>query len=207
MNIYIVRHGETAFNTGEQRFRGQVEIPLSDHGLRQADAVGKELSNVTFDVIYYSRISRAKQTAEGIRRQQDNTRFEEEPLLIDISWGDWEGKTAKEALVTDESIELWKNNPYELIPPNGETFYQALDRIHRLFKRLQTQPEKNVCLVTHGAIINLIFCYLYHSHPSHFWEYYVNTCSYSMVKYRPDGSFRLGVINYDRHITELAQET
>ena len=40
---------------------------------------------------------RAKQTAEAIA-EKHSTKVElvEEPLIIDISWGDWEGKTYKE---------------------------------------------------------------------------------------------------------------
>ena len=41
--ILLVRHGQTAWNR-EERFRGQVDLPLDDLGLRQADLVGRRIA-------------------------------------------------------------------------------------------------------------------------------------------------------------------
>jgi probable phosphoglycerate mutase len=60
--LCIVRHGETAWNA-EHRVQGQLDIPLNDLGLRQAQAVGRVLGAERFDVIYSSDLSRALQTA------------------------------------------------------------------------------------------------------------------------------------------------
>ena len=98
MEIYIVRHGETAYNLGEERVRGRVDVPLSEIGLKHADEVGNALSEIPVEIIYYSKLSRAKETAEGIKRYQENTEFMEEPLLFDISFGDWEGNSKKSPL-------------------------------------------------------------------------------------------------------------
>ena len=61
--LCIVRHGETAWNA-EHRVQGQLDIPLNEIGLRQAQAVGKVLGTERFDVIYSSDLSRALQTAQ-----------------------------------------------------------------------------------------------------------------------------------------------
>jgi probable phosphoglycerate mutase len=61
--LCIVRHGETAWNA-EHRVQGQLDIPLNETGLRQAQAVGKVLGAERFDVIYSSDLSRAMQTAQ-----------------------------------------------------------------------------------------------------------------------------------------------
>jgi probable phosphoglycerate mutase len=60
--LCIVRHGETAWNA-EHRVQGQLDIPLNDLGLRQAEAVGKLLAAERFDVIYASDLTRTRQTA------------------------------------------------------------------------------------------------------------------------------------------------
>ena len=166
MNIYIVRHGETAFNVGEIRVRGRNDVPLSDLGLLHTEETGKALADIPLENIFYSRLSRAKVTAEKIKKYQEESEFIEEPFLLDISFGDWEGKTLKEAY-SKETHEQWFTNPHDVLIPNGETFYQVLDRLHRLFLRLREQDYENVVLVTHGAVINLIFVYLKEPHPSH----------------------------------------
>ena len=60
--LCIVRHGETAWNA-EHRVQGQLDIPLNDIGLKQADAVGRALQAERFDAIYSSDLIRARQTA------------------------------------------------------------------------------------------------------------------------------------------------
>ena len=61
--LCIVRHGETAWNA-EHRVQGQLDIPLNEIGLRQAQAVGRVLGAERFDAIYSSDLSRAMQTAQ-----------------------------------------------------------------------------------------------------------------------------------------------
>ena len=63
--LCIVRHGETAWNA-EHRVQGQLDIPLNNIGLRQAQAVGRALKDERFDAIYSSDLVRARQTAAPI---------------------------------------------------------------------------------------------------------------------------------------------
>jgi len=200
MNIYIIRHGETDFNIGDVRFRGRYDVPLSDLGLKHAEEAGKQLSSVLLEKIYYSKLSRAKDTATKIKEHQSTADLIEEPFLIDISFGDWEGKPPTEVF-TPEEQEKWFSMPHDFVIPGGETFYQVLDRLHRLFKRLRSQNEKNVALVTHGAVINLIFVYLTGTHPSHYWNFYVKPCSISNIKLRKDGRVSIIVFNDVNHLS------
>jgi probable phosphoglycerate mutase len=201
MNIYIIRHGETAFNVGDIRIRGRKDVPLSELGVKHADEVGKTLSEIPIDVIYYSKLSRAANTAKAIKRYQKDAKILAEPFLMDISFGDWEGKKGDEIFV-GELKERWFNNPHDVLIPNGETFYQVLDRIHRLFLRLREQKEKNVVLVSHGAAINLIFVYLTENHPSHYWNFYVKPCSISQIKFYPNGKMHIVKFNDTNHLSE-----
>lgn len=200
MDVYIVRHGETAFNEGEERIRGRKDVLLSDLGLKHADEVGKALSGIPIEVIYYSRLSRAKDTASSIKKYQENAKFVEEPYLLDLAFGDWEGKTGKEIFIGDLQGK-WRNNPNDVIIPGGETFYQVLDRIHRLFIRLRNQEEKDIVLVTHGAVINLIFVYMTETHPSHYWDFYVKPCSISHVKLHSNGKINIIRFNDFNHLS------
>jgi len=63
--LCIVRHGETAWNA-EHRVQGQLDIPLNELGLKQAQAVGRALKGEHFDVVYSSDLARARQTAAPI---------------------------------------------------------------------------------------------------------------------------------------------
>ena len=86
MQIHIVRHGLTEFNVGEPRFRGQLDIPLSEAGVQQAETIATALQTIPLDIIYYSRLQRAKVTAKIIKQFHPKAQFIEEPLLITLNW-------------------------------------------------------------------------------------------------------------------------
>jgi len=200
--IFLVRHGETAFNDGPaQRVRGRVDVPLNEAGERHAAQAGEALSSVPLDVIYYSSVPRARQTAQAIHsRQQASCRFVEEPLAIDISWGDWEGKLYSEAF-TPEEQKLFLTDPNRIVPaPNGESFYQVLDRIHRLFQRIRASDEQNICIVSHGSILNLVLCYVTDSPLSHFWDFYGAGCAISELDMDENGHCRIKSLNRVDHL-------
>lgn len=200
MDIYIIRHGETAFNVGYVRFRGRKNIPLSDLGKKHAEETGKKLSTIPLEKIYYSKLSRAKITAEKIKHFQSDAEFIEEPLLYDMSFGDWEGQSLKEVFTAEEE-KRWRENPHDFIIPNGETFYQVLDRIHRLFLRLRSQKEENIALVSHGAIINILFVYLTRTDPSQFYSFYVKPCSITHIKLNQNGKYSIVSFNSVSHLS------
>ena len=132
--IYLVRHGETDFNTDPvPRVRGRINVPLNDIGIAHCKAAGDFLSNENIGKIYYSEIPRARQSAECVA-QQHKTKIEmiEEPLVIDISWGIFEGKTYLEAFGDEKGGDL-VFHPERLIVPEGDTFYAVMDRLRRFF--------------------------------------------------------------------------
>ena len=62
-DFYIFRHGQTDYNV-EKRVQSFLDIPLNSNGIAQAQALAKNLSNVQFDCIYSSTLSRAFDTAK-----------------------------------------------------------------------------------------------------------------------------------------------
>lgn len=62
----LVRHGETAGNK-DGLFYGSTDLPLTEHGHRQAATVASYLPDIQIDTILISELQRARQTAEYIR--------------------------------------------------------------------------------------------------------------------------------------------
>ena len=48
MQIYVIRHGETAMNL-ESRLQGWLDEPLNENGILVAQLTGKALRDVRFD--------------------------------------------------------------------------------------------------------------------------------------------------------------
>ena len=59
MKLYIMRHGETAWNV-EGRLQGQSDTELNENGVRLAKVTAEGLKNIPFDLGISSPLRRAK---------------------------------------------------------------------------------------------------------------------------------------------------
>lgn len=179
--LYLVRHGETDFNTDPvPRVRGRVPIPLNEAGIQHANQAGDFLKNEKISSIYYSSVIRAKQTAEAIHKFHPDSKFIEEPLVLDISWGDWEGKTYEEAFGDPKGGDYAKD-PSRLLIPNGESFYSVVDRLREFLFKIIESDEDNVCIVSHATNLNLFGCFIFDAPYKKFVNFTMNPCGVSKV--------------------------
>lgn len=63
MKLYIMRHGETAWNV-EGRLQGQSDTELNENGVRLAKVTAEGLKNIRLTLEFPVRCCRAKHTAE-----------------------------------------------------------------------------------------------------------------------------------------------
>ena len=109
----LVRHGQTAWNQPE-RFRGREDLPLSDLGHRQVEAVARRIAADWPEVamVYTSPLQRTWQTAEAIARALGLT---SQPLagLLDLDYGAWQGLSHQEAAARyGEMYVAWRLAPH-----------------------------------------------------------------------------------------------
>ena len=181
--IYILRHGETDFNTDPvPRVRGRINVPLNDLGVAHCKAAGDFLSKENIGKIYYSEIPRAKQSAECVS-QQHSTKVEmvKEPLVIDISWGIFEGKTYLEAFGDEKGGDL-VFHPERMIVPEGDTFYAVMDRLRRFFVKFWESDEEVCTIVTHGAVTNVMSLMFLQAPLEMFNTMYMSACGVSKIQ-------------------------
>ncbi len=94
--IYLLRHGETVWNT-LGRFQGQQDSPLTGRGLEQADFVARLLLEEMTDdphtvELHVSPLGRTRETAERVQRVLPLAR-REDARLMEVSVGSWDGLT------------------------------------------------------------------------------------------------------------------
>jgi broad specificity phosphatase PhoE len=67
-DVWLIRHGETDANAGDEpRIRGVEDVPLTDKGQGQAVALGAEIANSGgVDMVVHSGLSRARDTANEV---------------------------------------------------------------------------------------------------------------------------------------------
>jgi broad specificity phosphatase PhoE len=157
--FYLIRHGQTDWNA-EGRFQGSVDIPLNYTGRDQAKRNGlafkAELPNVEGWRFLSSPLSRATETMEIVRANAglDPKAYGLEPLLREVSYGDWERQTIEEiSLINAAGIATRADNKWEFVPPNGESYMMLADRV-----RLVLSALKGPTVITaHGGVLRSIY--------------------------------------------------
>ena len=89
MKIYLIRHGETPWNT-LGRLQGRTDIELNENGIRLAKITGEKLKDVHFDLAIASPLKRAYETA-GLVLGDRNIPILTDERIEEISFGEWEG--------------------------------------------------------------------------------------------------------------------
>lgn len=116
IRLALLRHGHTAWNRAG-RVQGRSDIPLDATAV--ADLSAQRLP-APWDraALWSSPLERAAHTAQLVSGCEPQT----DPALIEMNWGDWEGRIARELRADPEcdhrDIEDWGWN---YTPPNGET--------------------------------------------------------------------------------------
>ncbi len=150
----LLRHGEVE---GEVCYRGHQDDPLSATGLNQ---MWDSVKNTEWDCIVTSPLKRCTEFAQ-LMSQQQNIPLETSPSLMEIYFGEWEGKTAAELMEeTPELLTKFWQDPLRYSPPGGETLAKFETRILRardvILKRI---GERRTLVVTHGGVIRILLCH------------------------------------------------
>ncbi len=157
MRVLLCRHGETPWNA-EGRYQGQMDIPLSENGERQATALGARLKDLPIARAVASPLSRARRTAElalGTRAGMLTL----DPGFLEIAHGAWEGKLAAELATEDAPrLKAWRQAPETVQMPGGESLQQVQDRAWPAFVAACAGlgPEEILLVAAHDAVNRVI---------------------------------------------------
>lgn len=101
VNIYFARHGETIFNRKDY-IQGQSDAPLTINGLNGAINLGKQLSDIKFDLAVSSDLRRAADTRDIILEHNKNESIPKvlDPSFREMGFGEYEG---------DDGSVFWDN--------------------------------------------------------------------------------------------------
>jgi broad specificity phosphatase PhoE len=181
--VLLVRHGQTAWNR-EEHFRGQIDLPLDDTGLEQAEAVAQRIARSWQpDAIYASSLQRALQTAAPIARACGlHTTIHDG--LLDIDYGDFAGLTPEEARTHYPDLaRAWRQSPQVVQFPSGESLAEVRGRAEAGMREMvAAHPEQTIVAVTHVVVCRLLLCSLLGLENDHFWQFEPATASLSIFE-------------------------
>ena len=142
MLIYLLRHGETAWNT-EKRYQGRTDLPLSDRG---RTLLGR--ADFSPERVYVSPLVRARETAAILFPETGQVTI---PNFREMDFGAFEGRTADE-MADDPAYRIWVEGGCTGRCPGGERLAEFSGRVWAAFaKLLETNPEQLV-IVAHGGV-------------------------------------------------------
>ena len=203
--VYLVRHGQTAWNVGEI-FRGRADIPLDETGKREVHLAGETLKDETLHAVYSSPLSRSMETAENIAKFHD---ISVTPLdaIIDISYGEWEGMGNQEVQQKYPDLHaLWLSEPHKVLFPGGESLDEVRSRtMAALEDLLGKHQDENFALVAHRVPNKVICCALLGLDNSHFWRIQQDTASTNLFVYR-NGQWIISYLNDTSYLKSLGKE-
>ncbi len=153
--LYLVRHGQTLWNT-EARFQGQFDSPLTDLGRDQATRIGRALvaeigARAEPIRAYVSPLGRTRMTAKLIGQALPMSIIEE-PSLMEVHFGDWEGLTREDILSRFGTDQAVRPIDWQFQAPGGET----LDNVRARVDAGYAKAEAPAVVVTHGIISRLV---------------------------------------------------
>lgn len=173
MKLYMIRHGETDWNRSG-KVQGLTDIELNAKGIEQANQMKNMLKDVEFDICFCSPLKRARKTAEIIANDKCNVNVDD--LLIERSFGKYEGKNLKEENI--DIVKLWSfNDDYNYC--GVEPMEDLLNRADMFIKKIKSEYKEcsNVLIVSHGGFIKgLYYSVNGYNENTDFLSFHLNNC-------------------------------
>ena len=182
--LILVRHGESTGNASGL-LAGRMELPLTERGLAQAQAVGAALSGVTR--VITSPLGRARATAEALGL---GLPIEIDERWIEVDYGEYDGQAL--GTVPAEVWQAWRSDPgYR--PPGGESLAEVGVRVAEACTELfavdgeGARGDGDVVVVSHVSPIKSATCWALGLPDQGAWRLYLATASITRIAWGPGG--------------------
>jgi probable phosphoglycerate mutase len=186
----LLRHGQTALSP-ERRFAGRGDIPLTETGVRQAEAAAQRLAaRGGIDAIVTSPLQRARVTADAVAAATGA------PVVVDDAWmeldfGEWEGLSYAEAAERwPAEMAAWLRDSVTA-PPGGESLTAAARRVLPALGRVLEQPRATVVVVSHVTPMKIVLRHALLAPPPALRRMHLDVASLCEIDWYDEG---LGVV-------------
>jgi probable phosphoglycerate mutase len=142
--VVLIRHGETTWSRSGQH-TGRTDLPLTERGRRQAEALGAAMAAIPVARILTSPLQRATETC----RLAGLTGTEVDDL-VEWDYGVYEGRTTAEIREEVPGWTVW-DGPV----PEGERLDEVAARADRVIARIEAAGE-DVAVVSHGHFLRVL---------------------------------------------------
>jgi broad specificity phosphatase PhoE len=210
--IYLVRHGETDWNTRGLMQGGGFDIELNAVGRQQAAMVGDALAGIPIAAIVSSHLMRASETADII-----HTRFPDAKRLVlnefgEMRFGSFEGLAIRGPEVMPQTIEQLKTLKEKMkrdanarCPGGGESTAEVETRSKQgLSKVLQeiSEEQRHIVIVAHGRTNKVLLASLLLGNALKFGSIQQENACINVIDLDREGVWTSHTVNYVEHIQQ-----
>lgn len=184
--LFLVRHGESQWNK-RHIFTGWTDITLTKKGIKESQKIAIFLKNIKFDLMFTSRLERARATLLLIASEQDgcanffheNGRYHinreyarnhlipvfSEECLNERHYGFLQGMRKHDAKIIfgEKQVFEWRRS-YKVKPPEGESLEDVYFRVTNFFKKniepILLKDDKNILISAHGNSLRALIKYI-----------------------------------------------
>ena len=152
MKLYVIRHGQTNCNV-ERKYNCRYDEDINEVGIEQAKEASKKVEKLDIDLIICSPLKRTRHTMELINVNNI-------PVIYDDRLMERDGGkltlTVLDEYYTNEYYNYYSTNIVEGL----ETLPELFKRVHSFLDEIKEKyKDKNILLVTHGAVSRTIQFY------------------------------------------------
>jgi probable phosphoglycerate mutase len=144
--IYLVRHGETAWSISGQH-TGRTDLALTERGEHAAQELRARLQGLSFTKVFTSPLQRARRTAELAGFGES---AEIDPNLMEWDYGNYEGRRTVDIRAERPGWRLFEDGC-----PGGETLVEMATRADRVIARIRAL-ERDVLVFAHREILRIL---------------------------------------------------
>ena len=147
MRLFLVRHGQSTANL-EKRYMGQTDVPLTELGQAQAEAIRPILAPFTFDKVYTSDLQRAINTQKlALPEATDVVRLK---ILREVDVGELVGTPINEMPAPYDPL-FPKHKDYSF--KNGENFSMVRERAQAFLDEVLASGAETVAAFSHFGFL------------------------------------------------------
>jgi probable phosphoglycerate mutase len=158
--VYLIRHGKIQQEDDQRRYIGQIDLPLTEEGIKQAQNLQRRFERVDISAIYSSDLSRSTLTAKiiaGSRRIPVVVRKD----LREVCMGEWEGCTFGD--IARRFPEEFKARGSDIVSyrvPGGESFADCGQRVIAALEEILASSSGNIVITGHAGGTRLLLCHM-----------------------------------------------
>lgn len=194
--LILLRHGETAWNS-EGRWQGQMDVPLNEKGMHQAEAAaGFVRSSYAPCRVWSSDLVRCTQMADALGMPYRTSK-----RLREVRYGSWEGRRFVDLTPDERSLVTGKIawDP-GFRAPGGETLRNLVRRGRTFLAESAVLGEEgDVVIVGHGAALRGLLVALLGLPERALGMFQLENASISVVD-ASDGRASLAALNLTAHL-------